>query len=49
VGPATGATVGESLTGHIDEVLWVAFSPNGFMLASADYDATVRPWRLTDP
>ena len=43
------APIGQPLTGHTDNVLAVAFSPNGHTLASSSQDGTIRLWNLTDP
>jgi WD40 repeat protein len=40
---ATGALI-ETLVGHVDLVLDLAYSPDGAQLASAAYDRTVRIW-----
>jgi WD40 repeat protein len=33
-----------ALTGHSQDVIWVAFSPDGRMLASGSYDNTLKIW-----
>ncbi|QRV96697.1 WD40 repeat-like protein [Ceratobasidium sp. AG-Ba] len=40
----TGAPVDESLEGHSDSVLSVAYSPDGRRIVSGSYDNTVRIW-----
>ncbi|MFI0193051.1 hypothetical protein ACH4PW_36730 [Streptomyces sp. NPDC017082] len=40
--PARAEPVGQDLTGHLDTVTTVAFSPRGDTLASAGYDLTAR-------
>lgn len=35
------------LSGHTDQIQWLAWSPDGTMLASASWDATVRVWNPT--
>ena len=42
--PAHPAPLGQPLTGHTDEIMSVAFSPDGHTLASGSADTTVRSW-----
>jgi WD40 repeat protein len=37
-----------TLRGHTKEVDSIAFSPDGLLLASGSWDATVRFWRVSD-
>jgi len=43
---ATHKQIGSPLTGHIDSVLTMAFSPDGKTLASGSLDNTVRLWNV---
>src|SRR5260221_7028629 len=38
-----------ALTGHTDNVLTLAFSPDGNMLASGSVDTTIRLWNVQNP
>lgn len=46
--PATGARVGDSLSGHKGAVNGVAFSPDGSLLVTAGRDGTLNRW-ITGP
>ena len=43
---ATNGALVDTLVGHVDLVLDLAYSPDGTQLASASYDRTVRIWEI---
>ncbi|MFC5826207.1 WD40 repeat domain-containing protein [Nonomuraea insulae] len=45
----TGRQLGQSLTGHKDEVFSVVYSPDGARLAGGGWDGTVRQWEVALP
>ncbi len=45
---APGLQLPDTLTGHIDSVTSLSFSPDSTLLASGSYDSTIIIWNLTD-